>query len=125
MPVYYVGIREVHVSTRQVIAASPEEAMELAGDSEEVMCEYSHTLDKETWSVERDPGAYVIVTSSPFEEDEPPPWLYRTDSFRLWVHEVLILGGDKRDDIPVPGLEEAMSIARERGYGIEHQERRP
>lgn len=51
---YYVGVQEVHVSTREVFAVNEDEAVKMAGDgdSEEVMCEYSHTLDKELWSVE-------------------------------------------------------------------------
>ncbi len=55
MPKFHVGVREVHVSTREVEATSPEEALEKAGEidlSHEIMCEYSHTLDKEHWSVE-------------------------------------------------------------------------
>lgn len=58
---YYVHIREVHVSTREVEADSPEEALEKVkdGDGEETMCEYSHTLDDETWTVEDAEGNIV------------------------------------------------------------------
>ena len=53
---FYVGIREVHVSTRMVEADTAEEAMALivdgVEDGDEVICEYSHTLDPETWTVE-------------------------------------------------------------------------
>lgn len=52
MPKYIVGIREVWVSSREVWASCPEEAILLAGDESETFDEYSHTLDKETWSVE-------------------------------------------------------------------------
>jgi hypothetical protein len=50
---YLVLIREVHVSHRLVEADSEQEALEFSGDGEEVMCEYSHTLPKETWTVEK------------------------------------------------------------------------
>ena len=54
---WYVGIREVHVSTRLVEAETAEEALAIAGhESDEVMCEYSHTLDPDTWTVEPDNG---------------------------------------------------------------------
>jgi hypothetical protein len=59
MKKYYVLIREVHVSTRLVEAASVEEAIHEAGGAEEVMCEYSHTLDTDTWSVEDEDGNTV------------------------------------------------------------------
>ena len=49
---YTVLIREVHVSHRLVEADSEKEAIEKAGDSDEVYLEYSHTLDKSTWTVE-------------------------------------------------------------------------
>jgi hypothetical protein len=54
MTTYYVHKREVHVSTVRVEAASEAEAIEKAkgDDGEEVMCEYSHTLDSDTWTVE-------------------------------------------------------------------------
>jgi hypothetical protein len=53
MPKYIVGIREVHVSFREVDAKTPEEAKSLADDIQcEIFCEYSHTLDQDTWSVE-------------------------------------------------------------------------
>jgi hypothetical protein len=51
---FLVGVREVHVSTVEVEAESPEEAMRLVqdGDGEEIMREYSHTLDPDLWTVE-------------------------------------------------------------------------
>lgn len=51
---YRVLIREVHVSHRIVEANSESEALELAGDGEEDYCEYSHTLSKDTWTVEKE-----------------------------------------------------------------------
>jgi len=55
MTTYYIGIREVHVSTVEVEADSEEEALNLAADGagEEVMLEYSHTLSRGHFSVER------------------------------------------------------------------------
>lgn len=51
---YLVGVREVHVSFREVTASSESEAVQKVKDmdDEEVYCEYSHTLDEDTWSVE-------------------------------------------------------------------------
>lgn len=56
MKKYCVYIREVHVSHRFVEANSPEEAKDLAGDEACSYLEYSHTLDKDTWTVEEAPG---------------------------------------------------------------------
>lgn len=53
MKTYIVLIREVHISHRKVQAESEEEAKKLAPDSEETYLEYSHTLDEETWTVEK------------------------------------------------------------------------
>lgn len=58
MPKYHVGIREVHVVTVSVEAKSEEEALKKAGSIleeglDEIDQEYSHTLDPDTWSVER------------------------------------------------------------------------
>lgn len=52
---FNVGIREVHVTTFEIEAESPEAAMEIAKQRKgrEVMSEYSHTLDPETWTVEK------------------------------------------------------------------------
>lgn len=52
---YYIGIREIHVSTVLVEASSMEEALTLAsaGAGEELSLEYSHTLDREHFTVER------------------------------------------------------------------------
>ena len=53
---FYVGIREIHVSTREVYAETAEEAMAIivngVEDGEEIMCEYSDTMDPDTWTVE-------------------------------------------------------------------------
>ena len=49
---YLVGIREVHVSHRIVKADSLEEAEHDAGGGTEIFCEYSHTLDPDTWTWE-------------------------------------------------------------------------
>lgn len=49
---YIVEVREVFVSNRVVYAESPEKAIEAVDDGEdeeEISCEYSHTLDSETW----------------------------------------------------------------------------
>lgn len=51
MKKYLVEIREVHVSHREVEASSPEEAMNLAEDAEDLFTEYSHTMPKEHWVV--------------------------------------------------------------------------
>jgi hypothetical protein len=54
MAIFHVEIREVHVSTRAVEADSAEEAIRKVKDCEEleeISCEYSHTLDSETWQV--------------------------------------------------------------------------
>lgn len=50
---YRVLIREVYVSHRIVEANSEDEALQIAGDEEEDYLEYSHTLPKETWTVEK------------------------------------------------------------------------
>lgn len=52
MAEYRVLVQEVHVSHRIVEADSEAEALEKANDAEEVDLEYSHTLDKEAWTVE-------------------------------------------------------------------------
>ena len=51
---YIVGIREVHVSSREVEAENPEEAINIAKKDlgTEVMVEYSHTMEENTWTVE-------------------------------------------------------------------------
>ena len=53
MPWFMVGIREVHESLRLVEANNEEDAVERAdAEGEEVTCEYSHTLEKDLWTVE-------------------------------------------------------------------------
>lgn len=55
MPMYFVLVREVHVSHREVEADSPEQALDKAqqGEGDEVFLEYSHTMDRDTWTVEK------------------------------------------------------------------------
>ena len=59
--VYYVQVREVHVSTREIVADSPEDALEKVkdGEGDEITCEYSHTLDDDTWSIDDAEGNVV------------------------------------------------------------------
>jgi hypothetical protein len=56
---YLVLVHEVHVSTVEVEAESVEEAINNASSGEEVICEYSHTLHTDTWSVEDEEGNVV------------------------------------------------------------------
>jgi len=51
---YHIGVREVHVSTMLVHATSKEDAIRKVkdGEGEEVLLEYSHTLDPDIWTVE-------------------------------------------------------------------------
>lgn len=63
---YRVGIREVHVSQRLVWARDEEEALGIAGDQgEEEIVEYSHTMSKDTWTVELQEGADGPVAAPP------------------------------------------------------------
>lgn len=54
-PKYLVGVCEVHVSTMEVEASSPEEALERADErlGRELKCEYSHTLPRDTWTINK------------------------------------------------------------------------
>lgn len=54
MAKYYIGIREVHVSTVVIEAESEEEALDsaAAGEGDEVMLEYSHTMGRDHFTVE-------------------------------------------------------------------------
>lgn len=54
--VYKVFAQEIHVSTVKVEANSEEDAINRvgAGWGEEVACEYSYTLDPDTWSVKQE-----------------------------------------------------------------------
>jgi len=54
MPKFHVNVREVHVSTHEVEAESAEEAIRKVKnqESDEITCEYSHTLGEDTWTVE-------------------------------------------------------------------------
>lgn len=51
---YLVGVREVHISTRKVWAKDENEAKLKAGQAEEIMLEYSYSLDQEFWSIEEE-----------------------------------------------------------------------
>ena len=53
---FLVLVHEVHVSTMEVEAESVEEAIDNASSGEELICEYSHTLHTDTWSVEDEEG---------------------------------------------------------------------
>ena len=61
MAIFNVLVREVHVSTEEIEANSPEMAIVLVneGKGEMLICEYSHTLGIDTWSVDLD-GQEVI-----------------------------------------------------------------
>jgi len=56
---YRVLVREVHVQHTIVEADSEEEAIKKVAEGEETVdvreLEYSHTLDKETWTAEKEP----------------------------------------------------------------------
>lgn len=65
MSKFNVLVREVHVSIMEVEAETYEEAINNASSGEELICEYSHTLHTDTWSVEDEEGNCVrdqIVT---------------------------------------------------------------
>lgn len=67
MPRYYIGIREVHVSHRLVQAENANQAVELAGDTPEEFLEYSHTLDKETWTTEEIPSEKSSLSNTHYQ----------------------------------------------------------
>jgi len=54
MKKYYVLVSEVHVSTMEIEAETPEEALEKVaeGEGDEIICEYSYTLEPDSWKVE-------------------------------------------------------------------------
>ena len=56
---FLVLVREVHVSTMEVEAETIEEAINNASSGDELICEYSHTLHTDTWSVEDEEGSVV------------------------------------------------------------------
>lgn len=60
---YIVIVKEIHMSYRKVSAETPEEALELAGDEEEICLEYLDTLNDENWVVReiKDDGSYETV----------------------------------------------------------------
>jgi len=54
---YFVNVREVHISIREVVASSQKEAIEKvdAGEGEALDgLEFSHTLAPEYWTVDED-----------------------------------------------------------------------
>jgi len=59
---FLVGVQEVWISLRSIRAKTKKEALEIASKSvdiwtdEEISLEYSHTLDKTTWTVEKKPN---------------------------------------------------------------------
>ena len=58
---YTVGVREVHVRFFSVVADNEEEAKDLVNDrapqvTDLEFSEYSHELNRETWSVEENTG---------------------------------------------------------------------
>jgi hypothetical protein len=59
----------------------------------------------------------IRVKKSPFREDENLPWDYEPDAFCAWVWEVF-LEGYKRDDVPCPTLEVAISYLSGMGFDI-------
>lgn len=76
MPLYHVGIREVHVSHREVEADTPEEAMSLAEEDldTEFQLEYSYTMVRPTWTVkEVNNGNISRDVEEPAEEDSQGP----------------------------------------------------
>ena len=66
---FLVEVREVHVSTRVVEADDAEAAVKAVegGEGDEVACEYSHTLDTDTWTVEEEEegGNPVVPLAAP------------------------------------------------------------
>lgn len=61
MAKYIVRVREVHISYREVVAESPEHALQAVQENngEETLCEYSHNLPVDTWDVEDAEGNIV------------------------------------------------------------------
>lgn len=51
---FIVNVQEVHISRQKVQAFDEEDAIQgvMEGCGEEIGCEYSHTLDQDTWSVD-------------------------------------------------------------------------
>jgi len=60
---FYVHVREIHTSLREIHATSAEEALQLVkdGDGDELECEYTDTMDPSTWMVEDDDLKYPII----------------------------------------------------------------
>jgi len=56
------------------------------------------------------------ITASPFAEDGDFPWSYSALAFQGWVHEVLLAG--YKNNQPLPSLQQATSIATDRGYTL-------
>ena len=74
MTKYYVNIREVHISSRLVEANSEKEALDhiVNGitDGEEILCEYSHTLHPDTWTVDKEECEYCGKADCEYDCDE-------------------------------------------------------
>ena len=51
MPEFLVEVREVHVSIMKIEASDRDEAVLRAHEGSELSCEYSRTLEPETWAV--------------------------------------------------------------------------
>jgi len=59
MPTYFVQVREVHVTTTEIEAESPQDAAHKVvrdGEGDEVIFEFSHYLDVKTYTVEDSAG---------------------------------------------------------------------
>lgn len=60
MKTFTVFVREVHVQEIKVEAKDAEDAMQRVargeGDAVDNSLEYSHTLDRDTWTAEEDPA---------------------------------------------------------------------
>ncbi len=52
---FIVGVREVHISSRQIEAVDETEAVNKIsqGEGKEIMCEYPHNLCSNNWTVEQ------------------------------------------------------------------------
>ena len=61
MKTMIVEIREVHVVSRKVSAATVQAGIQAAkdGEGEELMVEYSHTLPSESWTVKDKDGNII------------------------------------------------------------------
>lgn len=73
MPKFHVAVREVHVSTMEVEADGAKDAILKIkdGDGEEIMCEYSHTLSEDTWTVETGESPFSAADKVKTREHQP------------------------------------------------------